>query len=118
MWSPQRLDEILTDAGRDGASTLWVCGHADNALQLADRFTAVFLLEVDRHTMAQRMLGSDSRNDNGRVGDTLADALAGYHAFVAAWRRIGALCVDATLDVASVAEELLLGAAQAMLRRS
>ena len=117
MWSQQRLEEILADAGRDGARTVWVCGRADNALLLADRFTAVFLLEVDQRTMAQRIRERRGGNDFGRVGDTLADALAGYHAFVAAWRRFGAYPVDATRDIRDVGEELLLSAAAIALRR-
>jgi hypothetical protein len=42
-WDPGRLDELIRAAG---PATLYVCGGADNELELADRFAQVFLLEV------------------------------------------------------------------------
>jgi hypothetical protein len=65
-WNPARLDELIRAAA---PATLYVCGGADNELQLADRFTHVFLLEIDEPTMLARI---DARPDNdwGRIGDT------------------------------------------------
>jgi len=65
-WDPARLDELIRAAA---PATLYVCGGADNELELADRFTHVFLLEIDEPTMLARV---DARPDNdwGRVGDT------------------------------------------------
>src|SRR5271166_5926001 len=40
-WNPARLDELIAAAA---PATLYVCGGADNELELADRFTQVFLL--------------------------------------------------------------------------
>src|SRR5271156_6682210 len=41
-WDPARLDELIRAAA---PATLYVCGGADNELEMADRFTQVFLLE-------------------------------------------------------------------------
>ena len=113
---PGRLDEIIAEAERVGAASLWLCGQAGNALELAGRFDAVFLLEIDQRTMAARMQRAERGNDFGRVGDSLDVALDGYLPLVAGWRRFGALSVDATRAVAAVAEDLLLTAAMAVLR--
>ena len=97
-------------------ASLWLCGQAANAVELADRFDAVFLLDVDQQTMAGRIQRPERGNDFGRVGASLDAALSGYGPFVAAWRRIGAHTVDATRDVATVAEDLLATAAMAVPR--
>src|SRR5580700_8594564 len=55
--NPARLDELIRAAA---PSTLYVCGGADNELELADRFTQVFLLEIDEPTMLARL---DARRD-------------------------------------------------------
>ena len=115
-WDPQRLEEILTEADQLGVATLWLCGKAANALSLAGRFDAVFLLEIDQQTMGTRMQRPQRGNDFGRVGDSLDTALAGHLPFVAEWRRFGALSIDATRDVATVAEDLLMTAATTVLR--
>ncbi len=116
-WDPRRLHEIMTDADRRGVDTLWLCGRAANALALVDRFDGVFLLELDEQTMIARMSSPRRGNDFGRVGDTLRDAVDANLGFVAAWRRVGAVTIDATGDVRAVGEELLLAAAVVALRR-
>jgi hypothetical protein len=57
-WNPARLDALIAAAA---PATLYVCGGAANELQLADRFTQVFLLEIDEPTMLARI---DARQDN------------------------------------------------------
>ncbi len=47
-WDPVRLDELIRAAA---PATLYVCGGADNELELADRFSRVFLLEIDEPTV-------------------------------------------------------------------
>ena len=63
-WNPARLDELIRATA---PATLYVCGGADNELEMADRFTQVFLLEIDEPTMLARL---DARQDNnwGRIG--------------------------------------------------
>jgi hypothetical protein len=41
-WDPARLDELILAAA---PATLYVCGGADNQLELADRFSHFILLE-------------------------------------------------------------------------
>ena len=96
--------------------TLWLCGQAANALDLADRFHACLLLDIDQQTMRHRLSQSQRGNDFGRVGDTLANALTSHTAFTAPWRRHGATPIDATQHLDQVCEDLLMASAQAALR--
>jgi hypothetical protein len=97
-------------------ASLWLCGWASNAVGLADMFDVVFLLEIDQQTMRTR-LGDPGRGNNyGRAEDTLTVALGSHTACVAAWRRYGAVSIDATREVDAVAEDLLLAAGLAALR--
>src|SRR6201999_2739247 len=57
-WDAGRLAALIRAAA---PATLYLCGGADNQLDLADRFTQVFLLEVDESTMLARL---DERQDN------------------------------------------------------
>src|SRR5579875_873814 len=90
-WDPNRLDAVISAAA---PATLYICGGAANELELADRFTQIFLLEIDEPTMLARI---DARADNdwGRVGDTrehLCRFLPGYQARL---RACGAIPIDA-----------------------
>ena len=66
-WNPARLDELIRAAG---PVTLYVCGGAENQLELADRFTQMFLLEMDEPTMLARLDAPSRDNEWGRIGDT------------------------------------------------
>jgi hypothetical protein len=117
-WNPERLDEIITAAGRRGVETLWLYGHTANGVDLADRFDVSLMLDIDQQTMATRMLSPTRGNDYGRVGDALDAAVAGRTAFLAAWRRHCAVTVDAPQPLETVGQEVLLGAAGAPLHRT
>jgi len=102
-WDPGRLDELIAAAA---PATLYVCGGAANELELADRFTHVFLLEIDEPTMLARV---DAREDNdwGRIGDTrehLRRFLPGYQARL---RASGAIPIDARQPLDQVIGEIL-----------
>jgi len=102
-WNPARLDELIRAAA---PATLYVCGGAANELELAGRFTQVFLLEIDEPTMLARI---DARQDNdwGRIGDTreyLRRFLPGYQARL---RASGAIPVDARQPLGQVADAIL-----------
>ena len=102
-WNPARLDELIRAAA---PATLYVCGGAANELQLADRFTQVFLLEIDEPTMLARI---DARQDNdwGRIGDTreyLRRFLPGYQARL---RASGAIPIDASQPLGQVVDAIL-----------
>jgi energy-coupling factor transporter ATP-binding protein EcfA2 len=117
-WVPERLDAILADARRRRVNTLFLCGCAANGLDLADRFDAHILLDIDQKTMADRMADPARGNDYGRVGDSLTIAIAGHTAFLAAWRRYGAVTVDATQPVTTVGHEVLLSTVSALYLRT
>jgi hypothetical protein len=117
-WKPTGPDEIIAGAHREGVQTLWLCGQAANALDLADRFHACFLLDIDQQTMRHRLTRSQRGNDFGRVGDTLAIALASHTTFITVWRRHGATTIDATQNLDRVCEDLLMAAAVAALRNN
>jgi adenylate kinase family enzyme len=102
-WDPARLDELIRAAA---PATLYVCGGADNELELADRFTHVFLLEIDEPTMLARV---DARPDNdwGRIGDTrqyLRRKLPGLQARL---RASGAIPIDARQPLDQVADAII-----------
>jgi adenylate kinase family enzyme len=102
-WDPARLDELIAAAA---PATLYVCGGAANELELADRFTHVFLLEIDEPTMLARV---DAREDNdwGRIGDTrehLRRFLPGYQARL---RASGAIPIDARQPLDQVIAAIL-----------
>lgn len=102
-WDPARLDEVIAAAG---PATLYVCGGAANELELAGRFTRVFMLELDEPTMLARIA---ARPDNnwGRIGDTrehLRRFLPGYQARL---RASGAIPIDASQPLDQVIEAIL-----------
>jgi hypothetical protein len=78
QWDPARLDELIRAVAPE---TLYVCGNADNQLNLAGWFTHVVLLEIDEPTMLYRLDEPSRANDFGRTGDTrdvLCRWLPGY----------------------------------------
>ena len=102
-WDPARLDDLIRAAA---PATLYLCGGADNQLELADRFTQVFLLEIDEPTMLARL---DARQDNewGRAGDSreyLRRLRPGYQDRL---RASGAIPIDATQPLDQVAAAIL-----------
>lgn len=102
-WDPARLDELIRAAA---PATLYLCGGADNQLGLADRFTQVFLLEIDEPTMLARL---DARQDNewGRAGDSreyIRRLLPGYQDRL---RAFGAIAIDARQPLDQVVDAIL-----------
>jgi adenylate kinase family enzyme len=102
-WNPARLDDLIRAAA---PATLYLCGGADNQLELADRFTQVFLLEIDEPTMLARL---DTRRDNewGRAGDSREYArrlLPGYQDRL---RAFGAVAIDARRPLDQVVDAIL-----------
>jgi hypothetical protein len=102
-WDPARLDELIRTAA---PATLYLCGGADNQLELADRFTQVFLLEIDEPTMLARL---DTRQDNewGRAGDSreyTRRLLPGYQDRL---RAFGAIPIDARQPLDQVVDAIL-----------
>src|SRR5215471_7515658 len=103
-WNPARLDALIAAAA---PATLYVCGGADNELDLADRFTQVFLLEIDEPTMLARLDARRDYHDWGRIGDTreyLRRYLPGYQARL---HGLGAIPIDARQPLDHVADAIL-----------
>jgi adenylate kinase family enzyme len=103
-WNPARLDELIAAAA---PATLYVCGGAANELELADRFTHVFLLEIDEPTMLARLDAPSRDNDWGRIGDTreyLRRFLPGYQARL---RASGAIPIDARQPLDQMVDAIL-----------
>jgi shikimate kinase len=102
-WDPARLDELISAAA---PATLYLCGGADNELELADRFTQVFLMEIDEPTMLARL---DARQGNewGRAGDSreyIRRLLPGYQDRL---RAFGAIAIDARQPLDQLVEAVL-----------
>ena len=102
-WDPARLDELIRAAA---PATLYLCGGADNQLELADRFAQVFLLEIDEPTMLARL---DTRQDNewGRAGDSreyIRRLRPGYQDRL---RAFGAILIDARQPLDQVVDAIL-----------
>jgi hypothetical protein len=103
-WDPARLDELIQAAG---PGPIYVCGGADNQLELADRFSHFILLEIDEGTMLARLDDPDRDNEWGRIGETreyLRRRLSSYQEDL---RAFGAIAVDATRSIDQVVDDIL-----------
>jgi hypothetical protein len=103
-WDAARLDELIAAAA---PATLYVCGGADNELELAARFTQVFLLEIDEPTMLARL---DARRDYhawGHIGDTREYLCRKLPELQARLRASGAIPIDARLPLDQVVDAIL-----------
>ena len=102
-WNPARLDDLIRAMA---PATLYVCGGAANELELAGRFTQVFLLEIDEPTMLARI---DARQDNdwGRIGDTREYLRRRLPELQARLRASGAIPIDARQPLDQVADAIL-----------
>ena len=103
-WDPARLDELIEVAA---PSTLYVCGGADNQHELADRFTRVFLLEIDEPTMLARLDAPSRDNEWGRIGDTREYLRRRLPEVQGRLRASGAIPVDARQPLDQVVDAIL-----------
>jgi hypothetical protein len=103
-WNPARLDELIRAAA---PSTLYVCGGADNELELADRFTQVFLLEIDEPTMLARLDLRRDYHDWGHIGDTREYLRRKLPELQDRLRASGAIPIDARQPLDRVVESIL-----------
>ena len=102
-WDPGRLDDLIRAAA---PATLYVCGGAANELELADRFTRVFLLEIDEPTMLAR-LDTRQNNDWGRIGDTRDYLCRVLPELQDRLRAFGAIPIDARQPLDQVVDAIL-----------
>ena len=103
-WNPARLDALITAAV---PATLYVCGGADNELELADRFTQVFLLEIDEPTMLARLDTRRDYHDWGHIGDTREYLRRKLPELQARLRASGAIPIDARQPLDQVVAAIL-----------
>jgi hypothetical protein len=103
-WNPARLDELIQAAG---PATLYVCGGADNWLELADRFTQMFLLEIDEPTMLARLDARRDYHDWGHIGDTREYLRRKLPELQARLRAFGAIPIDARQAPDQVVDAIL-----------
>ena len=97
-------DELIQAAA---PATLYVCGGADNELELADRFTQVFLLEIDEPTMLARLDARRDYHDWGRIGDTREYLRRRLPEVQARSRAFGAIPIDARQPLGQVVDAIL-----------
>jgi len=114
-WDPARLDELIRAAA---PATLYVCGGADNQQEVADRFTQVFLLEIDEPTMLARLDARRDYHDWGRIGDTREYLRHKLPALQDRLRASGAVPIDARQPLDQVVDAILsaISAASAGLK--
>jgi adenylate kinase family enzyme len=103
-WNPARLDELIRAAA---PATLYVCGGADNQLELADRCTVVFLLEIDEPTMLARLDARRDYHDWGRIGDTREYLRRKLPELQDRLRAAGAIPIDARQPLDQVVDAIL-----------
>jgi adenylate kinase family enzyme len=103
-WDPARLDELIQAAA---PGTLYVCGGADNQHEVADRFAAVFLLEIDEPTMLARLDARRDHHEWGHVGDTREYLRRKLPALQDRLRASGAIPIDARRPIDQVVDAIL-----------
>ena len=103
-WDLTRLDELIEAAA---AATLYVCGGADNQHEVTDRFTKVFLLEIDEATMLARLAARRDYHDWGRIGDTREYLRRKLPALQDGLLALGAIPIDARQALDQVVDEIL-----------
>jgi shikimate kinase len=102
-WDPARLDKVIAAAA---PATLYVCGGAANELELADRFSHIFLLEIDEPTMLAR-IDARENNDWGQVGDTREYLRRTLPEIQQRLRAFGAIAIDARQPLDRVVDAIL-----------
>jgi adenylate kinase family enzyme len=103
QWDPARLDELIAAAA---PGPLYLCGGADNQLKLVDRFTRVFLLEIDEPTMLAR-LETRQPDEWGRAGDSREYIRRFRTGYQDRLRASGAIVIDARQPLAQVVDAIL-----------
>lgn len=120
VWHADVLDRLIAAAVAEAgeAAALFLCGRADNAYELRDRFDAVVVLTIDRAVAARRLDAAERGNPFGRMGDSRAAILDGLDAYQRALTGWADAVVDGRPPVAEVADELLTAAAMLALRHT
>jgi len=100
---PERIAAL---AGNAIDRLVFLCGSAANEAVAWPHFTTVIYLAVDERTLRHR-LATRTTNEFGKAPDELA-AILGWHRVDAdAYRRFGAVVVDATRPLEQVVDEVI-----------
>ncbi len=120
VWHADVLDRLIfaSSAAAGEAAALFLCGRADNAYELRDRFDAVVALTITHEVAAQRLDEGARGNPFGRMGDSRAAILDALDADQHALTGWADAVVDARPPLPEVADELLTAAAMLALRRA
>jgi hypothetical protein len=108
---------VETLAARTGDKTAFLCGSAENEIDVRDLFDLVVCLVVDSETLRDRLL-TRTTNAFGKHPEELAAALGCNDDAESAYRRLGATIIDGRRPPAEVAAAILAAAAKtAPIRR-
>jgi broad-specificity NMP kinase len=97
-------DRVAALARQATDRLVFLCGSAANEAVVWPHFTTVIYLAVDERTLRHR-LATRTTNDFGKAPHELA-AILGWHR-VDAYRRFGAVVVDATQPLPDVVDEVI-----------
>jgi hypothetical protein len=98
-------------AARAHDKTAFLCGSAENEVDVRDLFDLVVCLVVDNDTLRDR-LQTRTTNAFGKHPEELAAALGSNDSVESTYRRLGATIIDGRRPVAEVANAILAAAAK------
>jgi dephospho-CoA kinase len=100
------VDTVEALAERAGDQAVFLCGSTANEEEVWHLFSRVIYLSIDTETLRRRV-ASRTTNDFGKAEHELAAILAWHSAGEDAYRRFGAVIVDATRPLAQVVDDVL-----------
>jgi AAA domain len=114
-----QIDRELVNrlAQESRVSTKFLCGSAENEVEVRDLFDVTVCLVIDDETLRRR-LASRTSNAFGQNPEELAAALKWNPRTEWRYRRRGAAIVDATEPISVVADRILALAAISQLRET
>lgn len=101
--------EVGALAARAHGKTAFLCGSAENEVDVRDLFDLVVCLVVDNETLRDR-LQTRTTNAFGKHPEELAAALGSNDSIESTYRRLGATIIDGRRPVAEVANTILAAA--------
>jgi hypothetical protein len=107
-WQISRA-KVTALAARARGTTVFLCGSAENESDVLDQFDRVVCLVIDGETLRRR-LTTRTTNSFGQHPEELAAAVAANDGAESAYRRLGAVIVDATRPPGEVANAILAAA--------
>jgi broad-specificity NMP kinase len=100
-WRVDALRELLASA-----DDVFVCAITSNTVELRHLFDLVFVLHLERATLARR-LRERTDNDFGKDTREAADVLRHNDVIAAEWRARGAVVIDGTRPLEAVVDDIV-----------